>query len=110
MPLPSPRLQNATYLPGEYIGRDGEYGNEMFFIKNGQVDMLYQGSNKIIITMKEGCYFGETCLLRNEPRKHSIRAVDYVDVLVLERLDFEEIFEESTEFYDVLMVRDKWTE
>ena len=76
----------------------------MFFIKNGEVDVVMGNTDRIIITLKEGAHFGEMCLIANGLRKNSIRAVDYVDLLFLEREDFEDVCEESTDFYDALVL------
>eukprot|EP00948_MAST-09A_sp_MAST-9A-sp1_P002039 g2039.t1 len=101
------RLQHVTFLPGEYIIHQSEEGDEMFFIKTGKVDVLYKDTDKILTTLKDGAFFGQECLLSNAKRYSSHRAVNYADLMVLERPDFEIICSDSLDFRMALIKENK---
>ncbi len=60
-------MKSITYVDGEYICKKGEEGNVLFLIKSGEVRVTnnIEGTDKIleIVTLVEGEYFGERCLL-----------------------------------------------
>ena len=45
-----------VYLPGDVVIREGTIGDEMFFIRNGSVDVVAEGQH--VTTLTEGDYFG----------------------------------------------------
>ena len=49
-------LRFEVFLPGDYIIREGTFGTEMYFIRQGSVDILVNG--ECITTLNEGNYFG----------------------------------------------------
>ena len=64
-----------TYHNGEFIFEEGEPGNEMYFIEEGQVKIVgsYKNTHKVVTTYKKGDFFGEMALLGGKTR--SARAV-----------------------------------
>ena len=50
------RLSFEVFLAGDYIVREGTYGNQMFFIRAGTVDIEAEGY--FISSLYEGEYFG----------------------------------------------------
>eukprot|EP00753_Platysulcus_tardus_P010889 PLAT3132.1.p1 GENE.PLAT3132.1~~PLAT3132.1.p1 ORF type:complete len:918 (+),score=369.32 PLAT3132.1:19-2772(+) len=94
-------LHPVTYVAGEFIVKQGDSGHAMYFIKRGKVEVLLGGYKRVDI-MHDGDYFGERALLHSEPRSASCRAVEFCDILVLERSDFNKLLEESAEFTDIL--------
>ena len=51
------------YVPGDRIIREGDYGQEMFFINEGSVEVVIKKANltqpKTTVVLKKGAYFGE---------------------------------------------------
>ena len=45
-----------VYLAGDVIIKEGTFGDEMFFIRNGSVDVIASG--QYVTTLIEGDYFG----------------------------------------------------
>ena len=80
------RLPTATFLPGEYIARQGQAGDCLFLLKRGKVDAVLPNGVTVFASHKPGDFFGEHCLLSPLAtlRDASFRAVDFVDVLVLQ--------------------------
>lgn len=70
------KVQTITYLPGEFILREGAQCDSLFIIKSGQVQIyrLDSHKNKIIVGMvQSGEYLGEMSLVSSRP--HSANAV-----------------------------------
>jgi glucose-6-phosphate 1-dehydrogenase len=80
-------LKPVAYAPGDYIVRQGEKGEEMYFICRGEVEVL-DGAGKRMDTMGAGDCFGELALLHDAPRIASVRATSFCDLFRLERCDF----------------------
>ena len=74
-------LRPMVFLPDDYIIRQGEFGDCMYFLSNGDVEVLVNGVR--VATLGQGSPFGETALIQGEKRMASIRALDYCDVYIL---------------------------
>ena len=82
-------LQPMVFLPADYIIRQGEFGDCMYFLSEGDVEVLV-GDTKVA-QLGGGSPFGETALIQGERRMASIRAVTYCDVYKLAKTDFDEL-------------------
>jgi voltage-gated potassium channel len=89
-------LQPVVFLPGDYIIRQGEFGDCMYFLSNGDVEVLV--NNTRVAALGQGSPFGETALIQGEKRMASIRAVDYCDVYRLDKRDFDTLRAKYPEF------------
>jgi len=89
-------LRPIVFLPGDYIIRQGEYGDCMYFLSSGDVEVLV-GDSKVA-QLGAGSPFGETALLQGEKRTASIRAVSYCDVYKLSKADFDALRARYPEF------------
>jgi len=76
-------LEVEQYKPDEKIMVEGEDGEHIYIIKQGQV-MIYIG-NKFIRQCEKGQFFGERALLYDEPRSATIVASNVVTCLTLSR-------------------------
>jgi CRP-like cAMP-binding protein len=92
------RLKMSTYLPGEFIYKQGDQGDDIYFIKRGKVDMVLPNGVTVFLTLKPGNSFGEHSMLYLTKRDASVRAVDFVDVYMLHRSDFTELYVSAPEF------------
>jgi CRP-like cAMP-binding protein len=93
------------YPPGSVIFHQGEEGNKFFLIREGQVEVVINGHNgpRVVARLEKGNIFGETSLLKHQPRNATVRAVDEVEVYVLGRDDFHAAMEKSVSFRDQLL-------
>jgi len=63
----------------------------MYFISNGKAEVYdYDGNGSTKILQTGDCFCEET-LFNNEPAKYSVKSIDYVDVFVLHKKDFDEM-------------------
>jgi voltage-gated potassium channel len=89
-------LRPIVFLPGDYIIRQGEYGDCMYFLSSGDVEVVV-GEAKVA-QLGAGSPFGETALLQGEKRNASIRALTYCDVYKLSKSDFDALRARYPEF------------
>jgi len=82
-------LRTETYIPGDYIIREGEFGTCMYFLTNGSVEVIVNGN--AVAQLKTGSPFGEMALVSGDKRNASIRATAYCDMYVLERAGFDQL-------------------
>jgi voltage-gated potassium channel len=82
-------LQPRVFLPGEYIIRQGEFGDCMYFLTSGEVQVVINGTQ--VATLGPGSPFGETALLENLHRNASIISVSYSTGYQLSKGDFDEL-------------------
>ena len=89
-------LRPIVFLPGDYIIRQGEYGDCMYFLSSGDVEVLVGERN--VAQSGAGSPFGETALLQGEKRNASVRAITYCDVYKLSKSDFDALRARYPEF------------
>jgi HEAT repeat protein len=77
--------RERLYPPGEHLCREGELGDELFVVVDGQVEVSRQvdGAPHILRTLEGGEHLGELAILRQRPRSASVRAARETRTLVL---------------------------
>lgn len=87
------RLQDLTFASGESIIRQGEEGDSMFFIREGEIQLTVEDHGVVqqVARLSPGQYFGEMALLTGEARTATAVAVGDVGVLELRKAAFSEI-------------------
>jgi eukaryotic-like serine/threonine-protein kinase len=80
-------LPSRTYEAGEVIIAEGDIGESAYLIVSGQCRATRGVGNEeeVLTTMGPGDVFGELALVLDEPRAATVRAVDNVTVLVLDK-------------------------
>ncbi|HRU29964.1 MAG TPA: cyclic nucleotide-binding domain-containing protein, partial [Treponema sp.] len=89
-------LKSEVFLPGEYIIRQGEYGDCMYFLTSGTVQVVVDG--KEIARLGPGSPFGETALIEQGRRNASVISIDYSTGYRLAKSDFEGLRQKYPEF------------
>jgi CPA1 family monovalent cation:H+ antiporter len=80
--LMRPRLA----APGETIVRRGEYGDGMYFISSGAVEVALAAGP---LRLGSGQFFGEMSLLYDHPRNADVMAIGFCQLLFLPRSDLQ---------------------
>eukprot|EP00002_Diphylleia_rotans_P025219 TRINITY_DN4986_c0_g1_i6.p1 TRINITY_DN4986_c0_g1~~TRINITY_DN4986_c0_g1_i6.p1 ORF type:complete len:1636 (+),score=306.35 TRINITY_DN4986_c0_g1_i6:100-5007(+) len=93
-------LRPQMALPGEYVIRQGEIGQEMYFIVSGQVQISTDG--KHIATLSSGAYFGEISLIFSQKRTASVIAEEYCELLMLRKKELDEVLDVFPEYSTML--------
>ena len=88
----SDRLRVETHAKDKDIIVQGEPGLKFYLIDAGTVDVWVRGDDGaeiMVLELGRGDYFGERALLNDEPRAATCRARTRVQVLSLEKEDFD---------------------
>ena len=80
-------LRPRVFLPSEYIIRQGEYGDCMYFLTSGEVRVLI--GEKEVARLGPGSPFGETALVEDLHRNASIISLSYSTGYQLAKGDFD---------------------
>ncbi|NQW24315.1 MAG: cyclic nucleotide-binding domain-containing protein [SAR202 cluster bacterium] len=80
-----------TFAPGELIVEEGQTGNGLYVIVSGNVEVLkgdVTATPQVLAKRGAGDVFGEMALLGEWPRTASVRALDSVQCLGIDRWVF----------------------
>jgi CRP-like cAMP-binding protein len=85
------------YEEGEYVFKEGTHGGYMFFIVEGEVEIIKQFDTKkhTIATLGSGRSVGEMSLIDGAPRSATVRAKNALNLIVLKREDFQKMLAEQ---------------
>jgi len=81
-------MQHLSFAAGEHIIRQGDEGDSMYFVVDGQVGISLRsddGEDRQVSVMDPGDFFGEASLLTGEPRSASAVALSRVDCYRLDK-------------------------
>jgi CRP-like cAMP-binding protein len=80
-----------TYQPGEVIFHEGETGDAMFIIQEGEVRIHKRVRDRetTLAVLKAGDFFGEMAIIDQEPRSASASAASEAKILILSKDIFE---------------------
>ncbi len=94
------RMTRRQYMPGEIIIREGEVGEELFLISEGEVEVDREGRE--VARLGPGDFFGELALMSGNPRNANVIASRPVDTYVLGKDDFDSAIQASASFREQL--------
>ncbi len=85
------------YEEGSFVFKEGAHGGYMFFIVEGEVEVIKQFDNKkhTIAKLSQGRSVGEMSLIDGSPRSATVRAITTLKLIVLKREDFKKLNEEE---------------
>lgn len=89
----------ATFPAGSYVFREGESGEEMYILQEGQVEIVkrYGPEEKRLALLEAGDFFGEMSMLESRPRSASARVVADARVLAVDPSTFDQMLREYPE-------------
>ena len=90
-------------MADDYVVRVGDYADEMYFIKQGEVEVLATDNQTQIAILREGAYFGEIGLLKTEKRTVYIRTLTFCVFHILSKNDFNTIMDAYPKQKNLLM-------
>ena len=91
-------LRPRTVPAGAVICRQGETGDQMFFIVEGRVSVATPNP----VELGAGSFFGEMALISGEPRSATVSAATEVSLLSLYAADFQMLSSSSPEIADII--------
>jgi CRP-like cAMP-binding protein len=78
--------KEKTHKPGEVIFHQGDVGDSLYIVQDGEVDILREDPNgeaKVIATIGQGDFFGEMSLIDKDFRSATVAAKNEAEVLNL---------------------------
>jgi len=85
-------LISKQYPTGEIVIHQGDFGDSIYFICQGEVDIFIrnqEGAESVIGHLKDGDLFGEMALLTGSPRSASVKVTHDALFLMLYKSDFD---------------------
>jgi hypothetical protein len=92
------QLQPVSFHPGEFLMKQGDEGDGLFLILDGQVEIRSRdavGESKVIANCSRGEILGEMALITDEPRTADVVATTTVEAKFLPQVVFDQL---STDF------------
>ncbi len=76
--------------PGDYVYHEGDHRNRLFFVRRGRIQVLGNvgEDGKVMLHYRAGNYFGEACLLDDNPHATAGQAQSHCSLWVLTRKRF----------------------
>ncbi|KAL7540091.1 hypothetical protein ACHAXR_012578 [Thalassiosira sp. AJA248-18] len=92
-------LRPCQYSAADVIVHAGDFGQSMFFLEAGTVQVVPSDGSTVLATLVAGSFFGET----SQPRASSVCAVTFCDVFELGKADlFNELRRRDIDIGDML--------
>ena len=85
------RLREQPLMRGQVLFREGEPGEEMFFVRHGSIIIskaVTERAEEVLMRMGPAQFFGEMSLFDQAPRSATVRAESDTLLLALHREDF----------------------
>lgn len=90
-------LNKQTFILGENVIIEQEMGQQLFFINNGRVALIHKHTKTFVKDLVKDNYFGEIGFFSDIHRQISVKARDFTEVLILDRLTFLQLANEVSE-------------
>lgn len=96
----------ASFSPGEFVVKDGEEGDEIYVVLEGQLVVEKKTPEGIlkIMTLEKGDVFGEMVLLDEKIRSADIKTVKQGDILELKYNQIFELFKKEPRVFGLLLL------
>ncbi len=89
------RIRIRRVTEGDFVCKEGESGDSIFFIASGEVRVSKHAKKKereiLLAKLREGDFFGEFGFFSDQKRHASVRAETDLEVLEISKDDFDEI-------------------
>ncbi|MGZ3802948.1 MAG: cyclic nucleotide-binding domain-containing protein [Pseudobdellovibrionaceae bacterium] len=98
----STMMVTKSYKKGEFILRQGQPNQSLFFLRTGSVEIILSG--EVVAELNQvGEVFGEMSVISENPATTSVRATDDVECFTVKAADFEHVHpKEKDHFYSLL--------
>ena len=85
-----------SYSEGQIIFKDGELGDQMYFVVAGEVDIHIR--DKVVDTVGMGSILGEMALIDDKPRSATARAKTACKLIAIDQKRFTSLVQETPHF------------
>jgi len=96
------RMKKLTFADGEVIIRQGDPGDSLYVIRNGEVVVQVEvgGQTREVAVLRDGAFFGEMSLMTGEARKATCMARGDATVYLLDKAGFQEILQQNEQIIE----------
>jgi len=96
---------NLKLKPEEYLVREGEESNEMFYLQNGTLAVFKRKGNgeQQIGTIYSGELVGEMSFFDNKPRSASVRAISDCELVCIPRAKMDALHRQLPPWFKALV-------
>jgi NADH dehydrogenase len=96
-------IKNQHFEPGDVIFHQGDLGDSVYVIQQGECDVLKEQSGvaSTLATLRAGEYFGEMAVLSDKTRNATIQARTAMEVLLIPKRDFDTLRKSVPAFGEV---------
>lgn len=101
------RAKEVKATAGQVVVREGETGNRLFVVGEGQVRVCKhfgQGNEIELAKLAPGNFFGEMCILETLPRSATVQAVTDSTLYSLTSLAFYHLYESMPAQHSILVL------
>ncbi len=80
---------------GDWLFHEGDPGEAMYVLRAGRLEVVDESADAVIRELGRGDAVGELALLSSTPRSASVRAARASDLVVIDRLEFEQLLQST---------------
>lgn len=84
-------IRTRVFNRGDLIVRNGDPGEELFIIRQGQAQVLSDNQLDVVATMGPGDLFGEVALMLGMPRNATVKAGTYCELYSFNQADLDRL-------------------
>ncbi len=98
---------NSSVPNKSLVFREGEFGNEMYFILKGSAQVIcnyLQPTQTLLANLSAGSFFGEMCLLETLPRSASVVTCEPCQLISISSIALLRLYETSPQQYGLLIL------
>ena len=105
-----PLLREEHFSKGEFIFKQGEVGDRLYFLYEGSVEILSEIRSPTgvaqtrLAVLGKGDTFGEMVLIDLQHRSASVRALEEVSALTLSNRDIYQIYKNNLKAYTMIIM------
>ena len=91
-------VRSETFAAGGEVYHQSEADNTLYIIQSGEVSLTHidpQGAPNEVGTRGPGAWLGESSLLLSEPHDVTVRALTDVEMVVVSRKEFKELYDKT---------------
>ncbi len=100
----STMMTGMSFKKGEFILRQGQINQSLFFLRAGKVEIILSG--EVVAELSDvGEVLGEMSVISENPTTTSVRAVGDVECFTVQASDFDHVHPKEKDHFEVLLYR-----
>ena len=95
------------FAPGAWIVREGDKGNSLFILVEGDVEVVKHADSPravTLATLRRGTFFGEMCIVEPMPRAASVLTLSPVKAIEIKAATLYHLFKQMPDQYSIVLL------